>query len=118
VDNRWVVPYNPVLSQSFNAHINIEFCISIKAIKYICKYIHQGSDQATFSFQNVINEVEKYWNGLYISFSKALWKIFQFPIHERFPTVVHLTIYLENRQRIYFNNEDLQNRVNNPYSII
>ncbi|GBP66856.1 ATP-dependent DNA helicase pif1 [Eumeta japonica] len=35
VDNRWVVPYNPLLSRIFNAHINVEFCQSVKAIKYI-----------------------------------------------------------------------------------
>ncbi|CAB3235853.1 unnamed protein product [Arctia plantaginis] len=115
VDNRWVVPYNPVLSRSFNAHINVEFCQSVKAIKYICKYIHKGSDQATFSLQNNNNEVEKYLNGRYISSSEALWRFFQFPIHERLPAVVHLAIHLENGQRVYFyNNENLQDRVNNP----
>ena len=39
VDNRWVVPYSPVLCKMFNAHINVEFCHSVKAIKYICKYL-------------------------------------------------------------------------------
>ncbi|XP_063929859.1 uncharacterized protein LOC135142123 [Zophobas morio] len=116
VDNRWVVPYNPVLSRIFNAHINVEFCQSVKAIKYICKYIHKGSDQATFSLQNSNNEVEKYLNGRYISSSEAFWRIFQFPIHERFPAIVHLAVHLENGQRIYFNNENLQDRVNNPPS--
>ncbi|KMQ93371.1 hypothetical protein RF55_6535 [Lasius niger] len=32
LDNRWVVPYNPVLSRTFNAHINIEYCNSVKSI--------------------------------------------------------------------------------------
>ncbi|XP_051791527.1 uncharacterized protein LOC127530010, partial [Erpetoichthys calabaricus] len=33
IDNRWVVPYSPVLSRFFNAHINVEFCKSVKSIK-------------------------------------------------------------------------------------
>lgn len=97
-----------MLSRSFNAHINVEFCRSVKAIKYICKYIHEGSDQATFSLQNNNDEVEKYLNVCYKSSSETLWRIFKFPIHKRFPAVVHLTVHLENGQRVYFyNNENL-----------
>lgn len=35
IDNQWVVPYNPVLSRMFKAHINVEYCNSVKSIKYI-----------------------------------------------------------------------------------
>lgn len=38
VDNRWIVPYSPLLSKVFKAHINVEYCNSVKSIKYICKY--------------------------------------------------------------------------------
>lgn len=42
VDNSWVVPYNPYLSATYNAHINVEVCNSVKAVKYIHKYIFKG----------------------------------------------------------------------------
>ena len=79
------------------------FCQSVKAIINVCKYNHKGSDQATFSLQNDNDEVEKYLNGRYVSTSEALWRISQFPIHERFPAVVHLAVHLQNGQRINFN---------------
>ena len=40
VDNRWVVPFSPLLSKTFKAHINVEYCHSVKSIKYICKYVN------------------------------------------------------------------------------
>ena len=42
-DNQWVVPNSPLLSKTFNAHINVEYYNSVKAIKYICKYVNKGS---------------------------------------------------------------------------
>jgi len=46
-DNPWVVSYNPYLTWRYQAHINVEVCASIQAIKYIYKYIYKGSDRAT-----------------------------------------------------------------------
>lgn len=51
VDNTWVVPYSPLLSKTCNVHINVEFCNSVKSIKYVCKYINKESDAAMFSLQ-------------------------------------------------------------------
>ncbi|CAF1513734.1 unnamed protein product [Rotaria magnacalcarata] len=48
IDNKWVVAYCPLLSRTFQAHINMEYCNSVKSIKYICKYVNEGSDQAVF----------------------------------------------------------------------
>ena len=49
IDNRWVVPFSPLLSKTFKTHINVEVCNSVKAIKYICKYVCKGHDMANFS---------------------------------------------------------------------
>ena len=94
LDNRWVVPYNPVLSHTFSAHINVEYCNSVKSIKYICKYVNKGSDQAAFTAED-LDEVTSYGTGRYISSSEAVWRILCFPIHERFPPVMHLSVHLK-----------------------
>ncbi|XP_055913568.1 uncharacterized protein LOC129947118 [Eupeodes corollae] len=107
IDNRWVVPYSPFLCKTYEAHINVELCSSLKSIKYICKYGHKGSDKAIFAVQNVNDndEIPRYQMGRYISSNKAIWYIFTFPIHERDPAVIHLAVHLENGQRVYFSEE-------------
>ncbi|XP_024871877.1 uncharacterized protein LOC112454611 [Temnothorax curvispinosus] len=114
LDNCWVVPYNLVLLRSFNAHVNVELCSSVKSIKYICKYVNKGSDQAVFALESEKDEVKLYESGRYISSSEAIWRILAFPIHKRYPTVFHLAVHLENGQRVYFNSKNLAERLNNP----
>jgi hypothetical protein len=102
IDNRWVVPYNPLLAKMFQAHINVEWCHSVKSIKYICKYINKGSDQAVFELQKtgrVVDEVQTFQMGRYISSNEAVWRILGMPIHERYPAVQHLSVHLENGQK-------------------
>ncbi|UYV69427.1 hypothetical protein LAZ67_6003542 [Cordylochernes scorpioides] len=104
-DNRYVVPYSPLLCRLFDAHINVESCASISAIKYICKYIYKGSDQSIFAVsgaQTESNEVLEYQSGRYISSNEAVWRILGVPIHRRHPMVQHLSVHLENGQRVYF----------------
>ena len=75
VDNQWFVPYSPLLSKTFNAHINVEYCNSVKAIKYICKYVNKGSDMAVFGLQPEIkdfDEIVQYQAGRYISSNEAV----------------------------------------------
>lgn len=75
IDNRWVVPYNPVLLRTCNAHVNVEYCHSVKSIKYVCKYVNKGSDQATLNLENGKDgkdEVTTYASGPYISLAEAV----------------------------------------------
>lgn len=117
IDNQWIVPYTPILSKSFNAHINVEICNSVKSIKYICKYVNKGSDMAVFGIANSngpINEIDQFQIGRYISSNEAVWRILGFDIHERFPTVTHLSVHLENGQRVYFTEENAAQKAMNP----
>ncbi|XP_044597583.1 uncharacterized protein LOC123274158 [Cotesia glomerata] len=123
IDNSWVVPYSPLLSKTYNAHINVEFCSSVKSIKYICKYVHKGSDMAVLRVENTnvnappVNkndEITLCQIGRYISSNAAVWRIFGFTIHERDPAVVQLAVHLENGQRVYFTNETAIDRAINP----
>lgn len=100
IDNQFVVPYNPLLSKMF-------LFSSAKSIKYVCKYINKGSDMAVFAVTNEDqhDEILQYQMGRYINCNEAIWRILSFPIHDRYPTVVHLTVHLENGQRVYFTRE-------------
>ncbi|GBP19400.1 hypothetical protein EVAR_12442_1 [Eumeta japonica] len=114
IDNTWIVPYSPILCRTFNAHINVEYCHSVQAIKYICKYVNKGSDQVTFGVRNAHNEVENYVNGRYISTSEAVWRLFEFPLHDRHPTVLQLAAHLGNGQRVYLSPANVQSIVEYP----
>ncbi|GBN88403.1 hypothetical protein AVEN_123627-1 [Araneus ventricosus] len=46
--------------------------------------------------------------------NEAVWRILDFPIHERHPTVIHLSVHLENGQRVYFTTENAAQRAQAP----
>ncbi|GFT56588.1 ATP-dependent DNA helicase [Trichonephila clavipes] len=88
------------------SHYSQEYFVPIKSIKYVCKYSNKGSDIAVFdvtsSDGNTCNEVYQYEIGRHISSNEAVWSILNFPIHECYPTVIHLIVHLENGQRVHF----------------
>ena len=107
INNSDIVPYNPFLSRVFNCHINVENSCSIKAIKYVCKYVNKGPDAVMFAIANQQDwndEILRYVNGRYVSSGEALWRIFEFKIHEHRPNVVRLPVHLENGHRVYIRN--------------
>ena len=116
VNNSWIVLYSPLLSKTFKAHCIVEYCNSVKSIKYACKYVTKGNDMAVFGIASSNNndEVLNYQMGRYVSSNEAVWRIFSFPIHERQPTVVHLAVSLENGQRVYFTAENAMQRAERP----
>ncbi|GBN35078.1 hypothetical protein AVEN_233725-1 [Araneus ventricosus] len=51
--------------------------------------------------KNDLNQIHQYQMGRYICINEAVWRILNFPIHERHPIVIHLRVYLENGPRVY-----------------
>lgn len=92
----------------------MEICNSIKSIKYICKYINKGTDQAAFALENNIDEIKMHESGRYINSTEAVWRILAFPIHQKYPPVFHLAVHLENGQRVYFTKDNLCTLISNP----
>ena len=61
-----------------------------------------------------VDEVHNYQLGRYISSNEAVWRLFGFDIHDRYPTVVNLSVHLENGQRVYFTDENARQQVDDP----
>lgn len=81
----------------------MEFCGSVKVIKYIHKYVYKGSDLATVALNTNVDEVARHLSGRYIGPTEAMWRLFEFPMHEEFPPVEELAVHLEGEQVVYFN---------------
>jgi hypothetical protein len=116
LDNRWVVPYNPYLLKKYRCHINVEYCASIRSIKYLNKHVYKGHDRAQAEVvrlqqqqraqagepQPAVDETKLYLDGRYVSASEALRRIYAFPMHTQSPSVVRLAVHLPGQERIIF----------------
>jgi hypothetical protein len=90
VDNQWVACYSPYLLWKYRCHINVESIASVKAIKYIYKYVYKGHDRTTMQFGRCQDEVQQYLDARYISSYEALWRLYLFHMQEQVPNVVRL----------------------------
>ncbi len=68
----------------FHCHMNVEQCVSrVGGMKYLFKYICQGSDCVTMEMVEEIgryNEIEQFQAARYVSSSEAAWRILVFDI--------------------------------------
>jgi hypothetical protein len=82
LDNCWVVPHNVYLSTIYNAHINVEVCNNIRAIKYLFKYVYKRHDHVIVEIScqndnatkgNVVktDEIKKYFDCRCVFASKV-----------------------------------------------
>ncbi|XP_039138709.1 uncharacterized protein LOC120276027 [Dioscorea cayenensis subsp. rotundata] len=111
LDNRFVVPHNVDLVVRYQAHINVEICNLTRAVKYLFKYISKGPDRARAMFEasstssTKIDEIQNYLDCRYLSAYESCWRLFEFPIHHREPSVQRLLIHLPEEHNIYFSDK-------------
>ena len=117
VDNSWIVPYSPYMLLRYNAHINVEICTSVGAVKYLLNYVHKGCDMTcakTVVDGEERNEVEEYRNLRSVGSSKASWHFFKFDIAQNHPFVIMLRIHPDNGQIAVFDEGSEEAAVENP----
>ncbi|KAJ1294542.1 hypothetical protein BS78_01G153300 [Paspalum vaginatum] len=121
LDNRWVVPYNPYLLRLFNCHINVEACGSIKAVKYLFKYIYKGHDRASVAVREGnkadgdMDEIKQYRDARWVTPPEALWRIYGFDLSQNSPPVMQLQLHLPNMHMVSFHEcQNIKRVVNRP----
>ncbi|XP_038719916.1 uncharacterized protein LOC120012542 [Tripterygium wilfordii] len=117
LDNRFIVPYNKDLLLRYQAHVNIEWCNKSTAIKYLFKYINKGPDRSRAVLEEdvlqnapagergtcmVIDEIKQYVDCRYLAAYESVWRLFEYHIHFRHPSVERLPIHLPFQQNIYY----------------
>ncbi|XP_029177077.1 uncharacterized protein LOC114945157 [Nylanderia fulva] len=119
VDNRFVVPYCPILSTIFNCHINVEVVSSIKSVKYLYKYIYKGHDAASVVIEEDVNnmeivhdEIKDFIEARYVGPVEAYWRIVNKILQEKSHAIIRLPVHLPSEQNViisdHLNEQDLQ----------
>ncbi|KAK9688716.1 hypothetical protein RND81_09G006000 [Saponaria officinalis] len=114
LDNRWVIPYNPFLLALFDCHLNVEFCSTIQAVKYLYKHVYKGHDMIAFNVaagtnNQALDEIEQFQSWRWVVPCEAMWRIFGFDLFEMHPPVMALPLHLPNMQTLHIRpHENLQ----------
>ncbi|XP_038716065.1 uncharacterized protein LOC120009516 [Tripterygium wilfordii] len=122
LDNRFVVPYNRGLLLKYQAHINVEWCNRSRSIKYLFKYVNKGPDRTRAVLRDsqepnseIVDEIRNYVDCRYLTAYESSWRIFEYHIHYKFPTVERLTIHMPLMNNIVFpGDKEIEELLNQP----
>jgi len=58
---------------------------------------------------NQNDEIQRHIDSRFVAASKAVWRIFQFPIHKQIQNVVRLRVHLPGHHFVVFNTDEPPN---------
>ncbi|CAM2699786.1 unnamed protein product [Rotaria socialis] len=97
-----------------DAHINVKVCATVKSIKYLFKYVYKGHHCANIKLELPVKDCENFaktlqWNEIkahldarYAGAPEAVWRLFEFPLHDKSHSIIRLVIHLPIMQSVYF----------------
>lgn len=104
LDKGFVVPYNRELLLLYKAHINVEICCQSRLMKYLFKYFNKGPDRIRASIEKKDgDEIMAHLNCRFIGPYEAAWRLSEFSIYFREPTILRLEMHLTNLNNVVFN---------------
>ncbi|XP_022883872.1 uncharacterized protein LOC111400713 [Olea europaea var. sylvestris] len=121
LDNRWVVLYNPYILAKYDCHINVDVYSSVKAVKYLYKYVYKRHDHIHFTLnketnEQFVDEISNYQTTRWISPPEAMWRIFRFDLFDISPTVISLQLHTKDAQTVtYKETNDLSKVINKDF---
>ena len=71
---------------------------------YLYKYFYKGVDYTTGNL--CVDDISQYIRGRYLSASEAVWRIFEYDVTRREPSVQRYPVHLENENYVVYNSKD------------
>ena len=111
-----IVPYNPHLLLLLESHTNVEMANSVNLIMYLYKYMYKGSDTTHVAVTVLgedsadplpVDEIKDYIKCRYLSAPEASWRILQYHMTEKDPSVKCLKVHLPENNAHFGNNDGL-----------
>ena len=106
-EDQWIASHIPELVNELNCHIFVDIVFTVAVFMYLYKYMFKGPDHSQYQFRKLDNqtnsyeqaserknEVKDYVDGRYLSSPEAAWRILNFQITMKNPTVRALTVHL------------------------
>ena len=95
------------------------------SVKYMYKYVYKGHDMTSVALvriplennnagilhtaPRIIDEIQQYIDSRYVGASAAAWRILDFNMSGRYPSVMRLQLHEQNKQQIlYREGEEMQ----------
>ena len=105
-DDRWIASHIPQLIDELDCHIHVNIVFTVRVFMYLYKYLFKGPDHTQFRLlrneETGVNEITDYINRRYLSTPEAAWRILNFEIVHKQPSVSCLPVHLPSQNTPQF----------------